>query len=148
MVKIFFQGQKDYPLIPRGIKQVRRLIVRWQADGTRIDQVIASPLQRAADTAEMICKAFKGPLEVDPDWRERDVGRLTGIKRNEEDPRSYPDRISSRLMTGWVRRVRATGRYICEPAKPSTGSFKNLLRGMSLCPMAGFLTRPCMLFMG
>ncbi|MBG0784015.1 MAG: histidine phosphatase family protein [Anaerolineaceae bacterium] len=81
----FFQGQKDFPLTPRGGKQVRRLIARWQADGTQIDQVITSPLQRAAGTAEMICQAFNCPLEIDPDWRERNVGRFTGLKREEAD---------------------------------------------------------------
>ncbi|HCU57431.1 MAG TPA: hypothetical protein DF984_04260, partial [Anaerolineaceae bacterium] len=58
---------------------------RWQADGTQIDQVITSPLQRAAGTAEMICQTFNCPLEIDPDWRERDIGRLTGLKLGEAD---------------------------------------------------------------
>ena len=81
----YYQGQKDFPLTPRGVRQVRRLIARWQADGTQIDQVITSPLQRAAGTAEMICQTFNCPLEIDPDWRERDIGRLTGLKRGEAD---------------------------------------------------------------
>lgn len=81
----YYQGQKDFPLTPRGVKQARQLISRWQADGTRIDQVITSPLARAKQTAEMICEALGYPLEVDPDWQERDIGRLAGLKRGEAD---------------------------------------------------------------
>lgn len=78
----YYQGQQDFPLTKRGVNQVKRLISRWQSDGTRIDQVLTSPLQRAEKTAEMICQAFGCPLDVDPDWRERDMGRLTGLKRD------------------------------------------------------------------
>jgi len=85
----YYQGQKDYPLTPRGKNQVRRLISRWQADGTHIDQVITSPLERAKATAEMICRAFEIPLVEDEDWRERDMGLLTGVKRTESE-KVYP----------------------------------------------------------
>lgn len=77
----YYQGQKNFPLTLRGKNQVRRLISRWQADGTRIDQVITSPLERAKTSAEMICQAFDIPLVEDEDWRERDMGLLTGVKR-------------------------------------------------------------------
>ncbi len=81
----YYQGQKDYPLTKRGVNQVRRLISRWQSDGTRIDQIISSPLIRSKDTAEMISLAFGWPLEVDPLWQERDMGLLTGVKRQESE---------------------------------------------------------------
>lgn len=80
-VKGFFQGQKDYPLTPRGKDQVRRLISRWQLDGTWVDRVISSPLKRALDTGEMISEAFGCPIDVDTAWRERDMGVLTGVNR-------------------------------------------------------------------
>lgn len=81
----YYQGQKDFPLTKRGKNQVRRLVSRWQADGTRIDQVISSPLSRAKDTAEIICQAFDCPIVIDDDWRERDMGLLTGVKREAAD---------------------------------------------------------------
>ncbi len=81
----YYQGQHDFPLTDRGRSQVRRLISRWQVDGTRIDSVITSPLKRASQTAEMIARAFGCTLEVDEDWRERDMGRLTGVKRARAD---------------------------------------------------------------
>ncbi len=85
----YFQGQKDFPLTERGESQVKRLISRWQADGTRIDQVITSPLIRARKTAEPISKAFDCTLLADDDWRERDIGVLTGVRRDEAD-KVYP----------------------------------------------------------
>lgn len=81
----YYQGQKDYPLTSRGISQVKRLIARWRADGTRIDHVITSPLSRAKLTAEMICNALGYSMDVDPDWQERDVGVLTGLTRVQAD---------------------------------------------------------------
>jgi 2,3-bisphosphoglycerate-dependent phosphoglycerate mutase len=81
----YYQGQHDFPLTARGKNQTRRLIARWQADGTKIDRVITSPLKRASETAEMITRAFGCQMEVDQDWRERDMGRLTGIKRDQAD---------------------------------------------------------------
>ena len=68
----YYQGQQDFQLTRRGRNQVRRLISRWQLDGTRIDQIITSPLVRSKDTAEMIAQALGCPVEVDPDWRERE----------------------------------------------------------------------------
>ncbi len=79
----YYQGQKDYPLTKRGKDQVRRLISRWQMDGTRFEKVISSPLARAKHTAEMICQCFNCPLEFDEAWRERDMGFLTGMKWEE-----------------------------------------------------------------
>jgi broad specificity phosphatase PhoE len=78
----YYQGQQDFPLTRRGRNQIKRLISRWKVDGTCIDRIITSPLVRAADTAEMISNALGSPCEVDPDWRERDMGLLTGVKRS------------------------------------------------------------------
>jgi 2,3-bisphosphoglycerate-dependent phosphoglycerate mutase len=85
----YYQGQKDYPLTTRGKSQVKRLISRWQADGTSFDQVIASPLIRARDTAQQICDAFGCPMTEDEDWQERDIGVLSGVRREEAD-KVYP----------------------------------------------------------
>ncbi len=81
----YYQGQKDFPLTKRGINQVRRLISRWQVDGTRLDRIITSPLERAKRTAELIGKALNCPMDVDEDWQERDMGVLTGVRREEAD---------------------------------------------------------------
>jgi len=81
----YYQGQKDFQLTRRGRNQVKRLVSRWQVDGNHIDQIITSPLVRAKDTAEIISKALGCPIEVDPDWSERDMGLLSGIKWQSAD---------------------------------------------------------------
>ena len=85
----YYQGQYDFPLTERGRAQTRRLISRWRADGTQFDQVIASPLIRARETAEMIAEALNVPVQFDPDWKERNNGVLAGVKREIADQR-YP----------------------------------------------------------
>jgi probable phosphoglycerate mutase len=81
----YYQGQKDFPLSKRGENQVKKLIARWKADGTRIDHVITSPLTRAKQTSQMICEAFGCRFDEDPDWQERDLGLLTGVKREQAE---------------------------------------------------------------
>lgn len=81
----YYQGQKDYPLTSRGRNQIKRLISRWQVDGTHIDKIITSPLIRSKETAEMIGETLGCPVEQDADWRERDMGLLTGVLRQSPD---------------------------------------------------------------
>jgi len=85
----YYQGQYDFPLTERGREQTRRLISRWLDEETQFDQIIASPLQRARDTAEMIATALDVPVQFDPDWKERDNGVLGGLKREIAD-QQYP----------------------------------------------------------
>ena len=85
----YYQGQYDFPLTDRGRDQTRRLISRWLAEGIQFDQIIASPLKRASETAEMIAKTLNVPLQFDPDWKERDNGVLGGLKREVADEQ-YP----------------------------------------------------------
>jgi 2,3-bisphosphoglycerate-dependent phosphoglycerate mutase len=74
-----FQGHADFPLTRKGRAQARALAERWQGEGLRFDRCIASPLLRASQTAEIISKALKIPLELDPDWMEINNGRLSGL---------------------------------------------------------------------
>ncbi len=78
-----FQGQTDSCLTERGKAQVLSLVARWQAEGRHFDAIISSPLLRARQTAEMISNILMAPVEFDPDWLERDTGKLTGMNRQE-----------------------------------------------------------------
>ncbi len=89
------QGQRDYPLTADGRAQAQALGDRWLAEGRQFDQVIASPLPRARETAEIIAGALNLPLEFDPLWKERDAGKRAGLKHadaNQQYPR--PEFIS------------------------------------------------------
>jgi broad specificity phosphatase PhoE len=84
-----FQGQSDFPLTEKGRAQARALAERWQAEGTRFDRCISSPLLRAAQTAEIIASLLGIPLEPDPLWKELHIGLLAGLKPEEAAER-YP----------------------------------------------------------
>jgi broad specificity phosphatase PhoE len=77
------QGQMDYPLSERGRAQAAALAQRWQAEGVAFDRVVASPLLRARETAEIILATLPAPLEFDPLWMERNNGKMAGLREEE-----------------------------------------------------------------
>jgi len=77
------QGQSDYPLSERGIRQAQALAECWRSEGRVWDLIIASPLERALATARTIAGALHLPLETDPLWMERGFGRLEGMTLEE-----------------------------------------------------------------
>ncbi|MEA3350455.1 MAG: histidine phosphatase family protein [Chloroflexota bacterium] len=85
----YHQGQADFPLTEKGIKQIRALVEYWQTQKITFDQAIASPLQRARSTAEIITKSLDIPLEYDKVWMERDNGKLAGL-HHQEAKEKYP----------------------------------------------------------
>lgn len=84
-----FQGQTDRPLAEEGRRQSRRL-ARMLARYPRVDRVIASPLARALETAEL---AFPGrSIVTDPRLMELRFGRFEGrtYAENQADP-AWPE---------------------------------------------------------
>ncbi len=75
----YVQGQTDFPLTPTGRLQAQTLAQRWKEEGAAFDLVIASPLSRARETAEIISAALGLPLEIDPIWMERHTGKISGM---------------------------------------------------------------------
>jgi broad specificity phosphatase PhoE len=84
-----FQGHADFPLTETGRAQACALAERWESEGLTFDRAISSPLLRACETAEIICKALNIPLEMDPDLKEIDNGLLSGLNE-EEAAQSVP----------------------------------------------------------
>jgi len=80
------QGQSDYALSARGVEQARALARRWSDERRQFDAIIASPLMRARQTAEIVAAALGGlPVEIDADWMERNNGRMAGLRPDEID---------------------------------------------------------------
>jgi probable phosphoglycerate mutase len=82
---IMLGGQLDMPLTVTGRAEAAALARRLT--GVRIDRIIASPMLRALETAQII--ATGRPVEVDPRLRELDYGRwesLTYAEINARDP--------------------------------------------------------------
>lgn len=89
------QGQSDYPLTPKGIQQARGLATRWQVlqsklDRPLFDSIIASPLNRARQTAEIIAAVLKLPVELNTIWIERGFGSLDGCRLDDILKRTPP----------------------------------------------------------
>lgn len=86
-----WQGQADYPLTERGRQQAQALVDRWLAEGRTFDCILASPLKRARETADIIAEALNIPVEADPIWMERNIGEVAGMT-GEEVNRRFPNR--------------------------------------------------------
>lgn len=91
-----WQGQGDPPLSQVGRDQARRLAARLRSE--RIDRVLASDLRRAEETARALARASGAVLELDPDWRERDLGVWAGLEGAEIEAR-WPEELR-RLREG------------------------------------------------
>jgi 2,3-bisphosphoglycerate-dependent phosphoglycerate mutase len=72
-------GISDPPLSPTGVAEARRLSERLARDLPGDCRIISSPSRRALATASAIADAIRVPgVEIDPRWREADVGIAEG----------------------------------------------------------------------
>lgn len=83
-----WQGHADPGLTERGLAQAAALAESLQREHERsreraFARVIASDLARARETAARLAAALDLPLEVDARLRELDVGRWSGLTREE-----------------------------------------------------------------
>lgn len=72
------QGQMEFDLAPEGREQAEALAKRLHREGTDFKALIASPLRRAADTAEIVGQELGLPVEYDERWSERAAGVAEG----------------------------------------------------------------------
>jgi len=86
-----WQGQADPPLTDRGREQARAAAPALPTIGA----LVASDLQRARETAELLAEPFGDlPVGVDRDLRERDAGAFSGLTRDDihrDHPGLLPD---------------------------------------------------------
>ena len=75
-------GMTDSPLTERGRAQARALGQKVKAGGYTIDEILYSPLSRAADTAKAIADATGIPARCEPRLREQCFGKYEGTPRN------------------------------------------------------------------
>lgn len=72
-----FQGRTDNPLNEDGLRQAHEAVDMLRGAG--ISRIIASPLARAARTAEIIAAAISVPLAIDDGIIEFDFGSFEGL---------------------------------------------------------------------
>ena len=83
-----FQGQHGTGLAPRGRTQAQRLALRMRTAG--LNAIVASDLERAAETARILGAATELVPAFDRDLREIDVGAWSG-KSYEEIQKMFPE---------------------------------------------------------
>ncbi|WP_172194324.1 histidine phosphatase family protein [Saccharibacillus qingshengii] len=88
------EGRADFELTPLGERQAG-LAAAWIAKRYRPHEIMASPLKRAARTAEAIAQECKLTVAYDEKLMEWNNGLLAGLKR-EEAQRLYPLPASGR----------------------------------------------------
>jgi len=66
----------DYSLTDKGRLQARQTGQYFASQPFTIDEIYASPLKRARETAQLIAEPFRLPVVVMDNFREVDVGRL------------------------------------------------------------------------
>lgn len=89
-----WQGQSDYALTERGRAQAQALARRWKSEGVRFDLIIASPLVRARETAQIIASAVEARLELDTILMERHIGEMEGLTAEEVRRRPQPPYVT------------------------------------------------------
>ena len=75
-------GMTDSPLTARGQEQARQLGALVRDSGLQIDEILYSPLSRAADTAKAIAAAAGLPARCEPRLREQCFGKYEGTPRD------------------------------------------------------------------
>jgi 2,3-bisphosphoglycerate-dependent phosphoglycerate mutase len=83
------EGRYDSPLTDVGRAQATRRARQWLDAGVRYDQIVASTLVRARESAEIVGRVLQVPVGLDPDWMEMDNGPLAGLSFVEAQER-YP----------------------------------------------------------
>ena len=81
-----YQGRGDYDLSDTGRRQADRLSRRFILEQLSPTQVYSSPLRRAVETAEIVCRNWAVAIEPWHDLIEYDVGAFTGL--------TWPDIVS------------------------------------------------------
>jgi broad specificity phosphatase PhoE len=83
-----YAGHTDIPLTERGREQAKGLAA-WAADAA-LDRVVASDLQRAAETARPSAAALGLEVALDPRFREIAYGQAEGLTQ-EETAERFPE---------------------------------------------------------
>jgi len=123
-----WQGQSDYALTEKGRAQARALGERWKSESVKFDLIIASPLVRAKETAQIISSALDAKIEIDPILLERNIGEMEGLTVEEVRKRPQPpyvtpyDSIGGEGEGDWALFLRA-GQALHDLVRRPSGSY-------------------------
>ena len=86
-------GMTDSPLTEKGRAQAAQLGEAVKSSGIVLDEILYSPLSRAADTALAVAAATGLPARVEPRLREQCFGRFEGTS-----PRNSPEFTAAKMQ--------------------------------------------------
>lgn len=95
LTKEFSHRKVDYPLTPKGRMQAQQTAEHFRNQG--IDEIYASPLKRAFETAEIIGRELGLPVTVREDFREVNVGTLEDMP-----PSAEAWALHNEIIRDWV----------------------------------------------
>ena len=78
-------GATDSPLTELGHKQAIELGEKIKSENLQIDEILCSPLSRAADTAKHIAEITGVPLRVEQRLKEQNFGKYESTPRHGEE---------------------------------------------------------------
>lgn len=78
-------GRTDIPLNDIGRSQAEETAKKILAEGIKADEILYSPLQRAAETAKIISEITGIPMRVEKRLIEQNFGKWEGTPRDGED---------------------------------------------------------------
>ena len=93
-------GMTDSPLTARGQQQAQQLGELVRDSGLHIDEILYSPLSRAADTAKAIAAATGLPARCEPRLREQCFGKYEGTPRDGAEFRISKTHFADRYSGG------------------------------------------------
>ena len=93
-------GMTDSPLPEKGRQQARELGRKVRESGVRIDEILYSPLSRAADPAKAVAEATGLPARCEPRLREQCFGRYEGTPRDGAEFRISKTHFADRYGDG------------------------------------------------
>ncbi|MBR5932172.1 MAG: histidine phosphatase family protein [Lachnospiraceae bacterium] len=112
-----FQGQMNTPMNEVGIQQINDLADKMVKEGINFDMLIASPLDRAKMSAEIIAEktGFPGDIIIDPDFIERSWGTLEGVAWQPGLDLDDPQYKMETIPELYDRAQKALGKYAFSP---------------------------------
>ena len=93
-------GKTDIALTPFGHEQAVRTAETILKSGIRFDEIISSPLVRAADTAKHISEITGKPMRLDDRLIEQNFGRYESTARNGNEFQKAKEQFADRFGDG------------------------------------------------
>lgn len=77
-----FCGRTDPPLSSKGIEQITKMAMELKKN-LSVDHIITSPLKRAIESTEILCRELASSYIINDDIREIDFGEWEGLTKSE-----------------------------------------------------------------